>query len=103
MGFLCNLGFGMCLQIVADTLQAILTFAPLLPVLLLPQGLADTFLLLGLPFDSDEAKQLNKEIFETIYFASLQVGGGHDHCRPVLGVEGKCCRAAHRGPSPRSL
>ena len=36
------------------------------------QGLADTFLLLGLPFDSDGARQLNKEIFETIYFAALQ-------------------------------
>jgi hypothetical protein len=33
------------------------------------QGLADTFLLLGLPFDSSEAAQLNKEIFECIYFA----------------------------------
>jgi ribonucleotide reductase alpha subunit len=33
------------------------------------QGLADTFLLLGMPFDSEEAQQLNKEIFECIYFA----------------------------------
>jgi ribonucleoside-diphosphate reductase subunit M1 len=38
------------------------------------QGLADAFLLLGLPFDSAEAQQLNKEIFETIYYAALQVG-----------------------------
>lgn len=36
------------------------------------QGLADTFLLLGLPFDSDEAKTLNKHIFETIYYAALR-------------------------------
>ena len=35
------------------------------------QGLADTFLLLRHPFDSPEAKQLNKEIFETLYFAAL--------------------------------
>ena len=35
------------------------------------QGLADTFALLGLPFTSPEAKQLNSEIFETIYFASM--------------------------------
>lgn len=35
------------------------------------QGLADAFILLGMPFDSEEAKQLNKEIFETIYFAAL--------------------------------
>jgi ribonucleoside-diphosphate reductase alpha chain len=35
------------------------------------QGLADTFALMGLPFESDEAKKLNKDIFETIYFASM--------------------------------
>lgn len=42
------------------------------PIGLGVQGLADTFLLLGMPFDSSEAAQLNKEIFETIYFASLE-------------------------------
>jgi ribonucleoside-diphosphate reductase alpha subunit len=36
------------------------------------QGLADTFQMLGLPFESDEAKKLNKEIFETIFFAALE-------------------------------
>ena len=36
------------------------------------QGLADAFILLGLPFDSEGAKQLNKEIFEAIYFAALE-------------------------------
>ena len=36
------------------------------------QGLADTFMLLNLPFDSDEAKELNKKIFETIYHASVE-------------------------------
>ena len=35
------------------------------------QGLADAFILLKLPFDCEEAKILNKNIFETIYFASL--------------------------------
>ena len=35
------------------------------------QGLADTFIKLHMPFDSDEAKGLNKDIFETIYFASM--------------------------------
>jgi ribonucleoside-diphosphate reductase subunit M1 len=35
------------------------------------QGLADTFILLGMPFDSEAAQELNKEIFETIYYASL--------------------------------
>jgi ribonucleotide reductase alpha subunit len=36
------------------------------------QGLADTFILLGLPFYSDEAKEINKLIFETIYHAALE-------------------------------
>ncbi len=40
------------------------------PIGLGVQGLADTFAMLGLSFESDEAKKLNKEIFETIYFAS---------------------------------
>lgn len=36
------------------------------------QGLADCFLMLRMPFDSPEARQLNKEIFETMYFAALE-------------------------------
>jgi len=35
------------------------------------QGLADVFLILKMPFDSEEAKKLNKEIFETIYFGAM--------------------------------
>lgn len=35
------------------------------------QGLADAFLHLRLPFESEEAHQLNREIFETIYFGAL--------------------------------
>jgi ribonucleotide reductase alpha subunit len=35
------------------------------------QGLADTFVLLDIPFYSEDAKQLNKLIFETIYYAAL--------------------------------
>jgi ribonucleoside-diphosphate reductase alpha chain len=35
------------------------------------QGLADTFIQLRLPFDSAGARQTNKEIFETIYFAAV--------------------------------
>jgi ribonucleoside-diphosphate reductase alpha chain len=35
------------------------------------QGLADAFVLMRYPFDSEGAKQLNKDIFETIYFAAL--------------------------------
>ena len=35
------------------------------------QGLADAFILMDIPFHSEEAKQLNKDIFETIYYAAL--------------------------------
>jgi ribonucleotide reductase alpha subunit len=35
------------------------------------QGLADTFAMLGLPFDSTEARRLNRDIFETIYHAAV--------------------------------
>jgi ribonucleoside-diphosphate reductase alpha chain len=35
------------------------------------QGLADVFMLMGLPFESDMAKLLNKNIFETIYYAAM--------------------------------
>lgn len=41
------------------------------PIGLGVQGLADTFIKLRLPFTSDKAKQLNKDIFETIYFAAM--------------------------------
>jgi ribonucleotide reductase alpha subunit len=36
------------------------------------QGLADTFVLMDIPFHSEEAKEVNKLIFETIYHASLE-------------------------------
>ncbi len=41
------------------------------PVGLGIQGLADAFIMLRMPFTSDEAKKLNQEIFETLYFAAL--------------------------------
>ncbi len=41
------------------------------PVGLGIQGLADAFIMLRLPFTSEEAKKLNQEIFETLYFASV--------------------------------
>ena len=41
------------------------------PIGLGVQGLADAFIKLRLPFTSDEAKKLNQEIFETLYFAAL--------------------------------
>ena len=36
------------------------------------QGLADVFILLGLEFNSDESKEINNNIFETIYHASME-------------------------------
>ncbi|WP_299313198.1 ribonucleoside-diphosphate reductase subunit alpha [uncultured Aquimarina sp.] len=41
------------------------------PIGLGVQGLADAFIELRLPFTSDEAKKLNQEIFETLYFAAV--------------------------------
>lgn len=41
------------------------------PIGLGVQGLADAFIMLRYPFDSEEARQLNKEIHETIYYASM--------------------------------
>jgi ribonucleotide reductase alpha subunit len=42
------------------------------PIGLGVQGLADTFVLLDIPFHSEEAKEVNKLIFETIYHAALE-------------------------------
>lgn len=41
------------------------------PIGLGVQGLADAFILMRYPFESEKARQLNREIFETIYFAAL--------------------------------
>jgi ribonucleoside-diphosphate reductase alpha subunit len=42
------------------------------PIGLGVQGLADIFMMMGIPFHSDEAKIINKRIFETIYHAALE-------------------------------
>merc|ERR1711933_591980 len=42
------------------------------PVGLGVQGLADAFLMMRLPFESESARKLNKDIFETIYFAACE-------------------------------
>jgi ribonucleoside-diphosphate reductase alpha chain len=42
------------------------------PIGLGVQGLADVFFMLGLPYEAEESKLLNKEIFETIYFACIK-------------------------------
>ena len=36
------------------------------------QGLADAFIMLRMPFESDEARGLNRDIFETIYYAAME-------------------------------
>ncbi len=41
------------------------------PIGLGVQGLADTFISLRMPFESEEARGLNKDIFETLYFAAM--------------------------------
>lgn len=41
--------------------------------LLILQGMADAFILLRYPFESKEARELNKKIFETIYYGALTV------------------------------
>ncbi|MFT6501352.1 MAG: ribonucleoside-diphosphate reductase alpha chain [Crocinitomicaceae bacterium] len=41
------------------------------PIGLGVQGLADAFILMGFPFESEEARALNKEVFETMYYASM--------------------------------
>ncbi len=42
------------------------------PIGLGVQGLADTFIMLRMPFDSPEARGLNQDIFETMYFAAME-------------------------------
>lgn len=41
------------------------------PIGLGVQGLADAFIMMRFPFESEEARKLNSEIFETIYYASM--------------------------------
>ena len=41
------------------------------PIGLGVQGLADAFIMLKYPFESEEARALNKEVFETIYYAAM--------------------------------
>jgi ribonucleoside-diphosphate reductase alpha subunit len=41
------------------------------PIGLGVQGLADAFIMMGYPFESDEARATNREVFETIYYAAM--------------------------------
>ena len=62
------------------------------PIGLGVQGLADTFAMLKMPFESDQAKQLNKEIFETIYFASCSASlDAAKEEGPILHIRGFTC------------
>ena len=53
------------------------------PIGLGVQGLADAFIMMRMPFDSDEARQMNRDIFEAIYFAacteSIALAKEHGH------------------------
>jgi ribonucleoside-diphosphate reductase alpha subunit len=42
------------------------------PIAIGVQGLADVYMMMGIPFDSDSARQINKDIFATIYHAALE-------------------------------
>ncbi|KAJ3379610.1 ribonucleotide-diphosphate reductase subunit rnr1, partial [Entophlyctis sp. JEL0112] len=42
------------------------------PIGLGVQGLADAFIKMRLPFDSEGAKELNKKIFENMYYAAVE-------------------------------
>ena len=44
--------------------------------------MADAFILMRYPFESEEAKELNKKIFETIYYGALTVSSGHSFNYP---------------------
>ena len=66
------------------------------------QGLADAFIKLRLPFDSDGARLLNKEIFETIYFAALTESvelakkyGAYEFARRITCFQRECYSARH--------
>merc|ERR1711933_160703 len=43
------------------------------PIGLGVQGLADAFMMMRLPFESETAQRLNEDIFETIYFAACEM------------------------------
>jgi len=43
------------------------------------QGLADVFMMMNYSFTSEEARQLNKDIFETIYYAALEKSSEMSH------------------------
>ncbi|KAM7291136.1 ribonucleoside-diphosphate reductase large subunit isoform X3 [Ixodes scapularis] len=61
-----------CPNLVSFVLQAEKSNKSHRPIGIGVQGLADTFILLRLPFDCEKARLLNKQIFETIYYGALE-------------------------------
>jgi len=65
------------------------------------QGLADAFILMRYPFDSPEAEELNKKVFETIYYFALKVTTVLNTCNVVywlLLLQTSCEIAKEQGP-----
>jgi len=63
---------GLCTEFVYATFQAERSNKRHRPIGIGVQGLADTFLMMRLAFESEEAQQLNRDIFETIYYSALK-------------------------------
>lgn len=66
------------------------------PIAIGIQGLADTFALLRVPFDSNEAKELNIQIFETIYHAAIEES-------IVLSIEEEPYKSFEGSPASKGL
>ena len=58
------------------------------------QGLADVFIMLNIPYHSEEAKQLNRDIFETMYHSALEMSKEIAMKRHLLMMEFISCLAA---------
>jgi len=62
----------MLLAYICVTLQAERSNKRHRPIGVGVQGLADTFLMMRYAFESEEAQQLNRDVFETIYYSALK-------------------------------
>lgn len=67
------------------------------PIGLGVQGLADVYMLMGLPFTSEKAKKLNKQIFETIYWSACKtsIDLAKEHGKPYDSYEGSPISMGH--------
>lgn len=65
------------------------------------QGLADTFAILGYAFDSPEAELLNKQIFETIYYAAItescNIARDLSECKYTINCDTVCEKPCYSG------